>query len=87
MKGEGFKIRLRHRRGYTREAQGYTGWSERKLMHHPEAKKVITEILEDCICITADDVREFLDVLEARGFAVAMTVKTEAVTAVLGDKR
>lgn len=32
MKGEGFKIRVRSRRGYSKEAQGYTGWDEYQVV-------------------------------------------------------
>lgn len=32
MPGEGFKIRYRSRRGYTREAGGYTGWNEYQVV-------------------------------------------------------
>lgn len=32
MKGEGFKIRLRGRQGYVKEAQGYTTWMEYQVV-------------------------------------------------------
>lgn len=32
MKGEGYKIRLRGRQGYVREAQGYTTWMEYQVL-------------------------------------------------------
>jgi hypothetical protein len=67
MKGEGFKVRLRDRRGYVSEAGGYAAWSEYQVV----AGRKIVARLETFAQVQKEYPRAVLDVSVTHAQAIA----------------